>query len=91
MTTTQITGALMEVGAPIVMRYVTKSAAKARFSKTDPTANPADAEDERAFLERIRLEADLPEYSLFEEFTEMVVQVCVSPLMSFLLWNRKGS
>jgi anoctamin-10 len=79
MTTTQVIGALMEVVLPVVLRYVTKSAARARSSKTDPTAeHRADEEHERAFLERVRREADLPEYSLFEEFAEMVVQVCVT-------------
>jgi hypothetical protein len=83
MTTTQAINAVMEVVVPVVMRYVTKSAAKARtFAASAPTVHQADEEDERAFLERIRREAELPEYSLFEDFAEMVVQVCEPPFCS---------
>lgn len=76
--TNQIVGAFTEIGVPLITRLVKKEVehVQEQRSKSRPGSPPAgiDEEDEKVFLERIRLEASLPEYSTFADYAEMATQ-----------------
>lgn len=74
MTTTQVVNAFTENLLPIITRWLTNKAHQVRESKNG-TNTPKDEDDEKEYLDRIRREAQLAEYSLFTEYGEMVVQV----------------
>lgn len=88
--TNQIINAFTEIGLPIIMRFVGGKVAEmkgggAEGKRGDGSAAKGekpmpDADDEKAFLQRIREEASLPEYTLFVDYAEMVVQVRASSL-----------
>jgi anoctamin-10 len=72
--TAQIVGFAMENFLPYVTRKVFSEARKIT-NKDDQDVAALDRDEEKAFLERVREEADLPEYDLYTDYVEMVVQV----------------
>lgn len=69
--TNQITGAITEIGVPLLMEYANDRVKqmKGNVQKVD------DAPEEKEYLTRIRHEASLPEYNVFPDYAEMAVQV----------------
>src|SRR5208282_4094520 len=58
--------------------YITRkffSEAKRITHTGDDTISTFDTEEEKVFLEKVRHEIELPEYEIFEDYDEMVVQV----------------
>ena len=77
MTTTQVIGAFTEVGLPFLLRKF----AEYRNANSSASSSPGKVKNmmpkdrqEQDWLERIRSEVELPEYSLFSDYAEMVVQ-----------------
>jgi len=76
-TTTQIIGFVNEVVVPFAMRFVSTKVNDRRESKGEKRSTDAaqnDESQEKEYLERIRKEASLPEYSTFLDYAEMVQQ-----------------
>ncbi|GAA96390.1 hypothetical protein E5Q_03057 [Mixia osmundae IAM 14324] len=82
-TTSQAVGAFTEIGLPMLLRLL--SSKTELYRSTNPKSSPSDDPEEHAFLERIRHEAALPDYSLFVEYAEMVVQFGYTVLFS-VVW-----
>ena len=60
------------------MPYITRkffSEAKRITHTGDDSIATFDTEEEKVFLEKVRSEIELPEYEVFEDYDEMVVQV----------------
>jgi len=72
--TAQIIGFAVENFLPYVTRKVFSEARKIT-NKDDEDVSAFDREDEKAYLERVREESELPEYDIYAEYAEMVVQV----------------
>lgn len=86
--TNQATNLFLEVGLPFLTRaYASVRAGKRRLSFSGAGAGNSKkkrvgfeddkngaARDEREFLERVRREVSLPQYTLFEDYNEMVDQ-----------------
>ena len=85
--TNQATGFFFEVGLPFLTRaYASVRSGKRRPSLSGGSAGSKKkrvgfeddkngaARDEREFLERVRREVSLPQYTLFEDYNEMVDQ-----------------
>jgi hypothetical protein len=86
--TNQATNFFLEVGLPFLTRaFASVRSGKRRLSLSGASAgNPKKkrvgfeddkngaARDEREFLERVRREVSLPQYTLFEDYNEMVDQ-----------------
>jgi anoctamin-10 len=71
--TAQIVGFAMENFLPYVTRKVFSKARK--ITNTDEDISAYDREEEKAYLERVREESELPEYDIYGDYAEMVVQV----------------
>lgn len=83
MTTTQAIGAFTEVGLPYLQRKFAEyqnaepssSSHKNEASKKQgKLTNMTVAQEEKGWLQYIREQVDLPEYSLFTDYAEMAVQ-----------------
>ncbi|KAF5362451.1 hypothetical protein D9756_002731 [Leucocoprinus leucothites] len=84
--TNQIVNTFLEVGLPFVMRFVTafrngRNAPKPGSPGGEPKKRVVFEDEkekggleERMFLEKVREEVALPEYNLFEDYNEMVIQ-----------------
>lgn len=72
--TAQIVGFAMENFLPYVTRKVFSQARKMR-NKDDEDVGANDREEEKVYLERVRDESELPEYDIYADYAEMVVQV----------------
>jgi hypothetical protein len=86
--TNQATNFFFEVGLPFLTRaYASVRSGKRRLSLSGASAGNSKkkrvgfeddkngaARDEREFLERVRREVSLPQYTLFEDYDEMVAQ-----------------
>src|SRR5271170_2868442 len=77
--TAQIVGFAMENFLPYVTRKVFSEARKIT-NKEEEDVSAYDREEEKSYLERVREEAELPEYDIYTDYAEMVVQV--SPLLA---------
>ena len=64
----------MENFLPYVTRKVFSEARKIT-NKDEVDVAAFDREEEKQFLERVREESELPEYDLYIDYSEMVVQV----------------
>ena len=72
--TAQIVGFAMENFLPYFTRKAFTTARK--ITRTDDENISAfDREEEKAYLERVREEVQLPEYDIYTDYAEMVVQV----------------
>src|SRR5271154_4873986 len=80
--TAQIVGFAMENFLPYVTRKVFSEARK-MTNKDEENVAAYDREEEKTYLERVRDESELPEYDIYADYAEMVVQV--SPLRNFSL------
>jgi anoctamin-10 len=67
----------MENFLPYVTRKVF-SEARRITNKDETDVAVFDKDEEKTYLERVREEADLPEYDIYTDYAEMVVQVCPS-------------
>jgi anoctamin-10 len=72
--TAQIVGFAMENFMPYVMRKVFSQARKMTHTD-DNDIGANDRSEEKPYLERVREEAELPEYDIYADYAEMVVQV----------------
>jgi len=82
--TAQIIGFAVENFLPYVTRKVFSEARKIT-NKDDEDVSAFDREDEKAYLERVREESELPEYDIYAEYAEMVVQYGYVALWS-IIW-----
>lgn len=73
--TAQIVGFAMENFLPYVTRKVFSQARKIT-NKEEEDVTKFDREEEKTYLERVREESELPEYDIYTDYAEMVVQVC---------------
>lgn len=73
--TAQIVGFAMENFLPYVTRKVFSQARKIT-NKEEEDVSKFDREEEKTYLERVREESELPEYDIYTDYAEMVVQVC---------------
>jgi anoctamin-10 len=80
--TAQIVGFAMENFVPYLTRRAFSEARKMTAKEGQEDVSAFDKEEEKAYLARVRAEAELPEYDIYTDYAEMVVQVC--PL--FVLW-----
>jgi len=64
----------MENFLPYVTRKVFTQARR-MTSADDKDLGASDREEEKHYLERVREESELPEYDLYADYAEMVVQV----------------
>ncbi|KUI53766.1 hypothetical protein VP1G_01282 [Cytospora mali] len=80
--TAQVVNFLLEAIVPIIKRKVFKAVKEVRTEMTHKNAHlqHKDHEDEAAFLNRVRNEAELDEYDVTVDYREMVVQ------FGFLSW-----
>jgi hypothetical protein len=72
--TAQIVGFAMENFLPYVTRKVFSEARKIT-NKEEEDVSAYDRQEEKTYLERVREEAELPEYDIYTDYAEMVVQV----------------
>jgi anoctamin-10 len=72
--TAQIVGFAMENFLPYVTRKVFTQARKIT-NKDEEDISSFDKEEEKPYLQRVREEAELPEYQIYTDYAEMVVQV----------------
>lgn len=72
--TAQIVGFAMENFVPYVTRKVFSEARKIT-NKDGEDVSAFDREEEKSYLERVREECELPEYDIYGDYAEMVVQV----------------
>jgi anoctamin-10 len=72
--TAQIIGFGVENFLPYVARKMFSEARKIT-NKDEVDISVSDREEEKVYLERVREEAGLPEYNLYADYSEMVVQV----------------
>ena len=73
--TAQIVGFAVENFLPYVTRKVFSEARK--ITNKDEDVAAFDREEEKTYLERVREESELPEYDIYADYAEMVVQVVV--------------
>ncbi|KUI68308.1 hypothetical protein VM1G_03920 [Cytospora mali] len=89
--TAQVVNFLLEAIVPIIKRKVFKAVKEARTEMTHKNAHlqHKDHEDEAAFLNRVRNEAELDEYDVTVDYREMVVQFGYLSLFS-VIWPLTG-
>lgn len=75
MVTNQIIGVFLEVGLPMVLRgaHAARSAGLRGALKSTHVRSD-DQEDEKEFMEQVRRQVSLPEYTVFADYAEMVTQ-----------------
>lgn len=69
--TNQIVQAFTVIAIPIALRMVSREVSKRKRVEVAGV----DREEEKAFLESVRFQATLPEYSLFFEYSQMTLQL----------------
>jgi hypothetical protein len=74
--TAQIVGFAVENFLPYVTRKVFSEARKIT-NKDEEDVSAFDKEQEKSYLERVREESELPEYDIYADYAEMVVQVMI--------------
>ena len=74
----------MENFLPYVTRKVFTQARKMTHGNDEDVA-ASDREEEKYYLERVREESELPEYDLYADYAEMVVQVAHLPIRTHLI------
>lgn len=80
-----VTGQLLQMVEEYLVPYITRklfSEAKRITHIGDDTTSSFDPKEEKVFLNNVRKEIELPEYEVYEDYAEMVVQV--SPYLSDL-------
>ena len=75
----------MENFLPYVTRKVFSKARKIT-NKDAEDVSKFDREEEKTYLERVREESELPEYDIYTDYAEMVVQVHRSCTALMLVW-----
>lgn len=70
----QIFQAIEEYFGPYVKRKFFSEARRITHT-SDETIAAFDSEDERPFLENVRKDLELPEYEIYEDYEEMIIQV----------------
>ena len=83
--TAQIVGFAMENFLPYVTRKVFSEARKIT-KKDDEDVSVYDREEEKSYLERVREESELPEYDIYTDYAEMVVQVVIYFMELSVVW-----
>jgi hypothetical protein len=99
--TNQIVNTFTEVGLPYILRFVStfrngKSSSKPTLPEGEPKKRVVFEDEkekggmeERMFLDKVREEVALPEYDLFEDYNEMVIQFGYVVLWS-TIWPLAG-
>ena len=82
--TAQIVGFAMENFLPYVTRKVFSEARKIT-NKDDEDVSTYDREEEKTYLERVREESELPEYDIYTDYAEMVVQVLSHYILKLMI------
>lgn len=77
----------MENFLPYVTRKVFSEARKIT-NKDDEDVSVYDRKEEKSYLERVREESDLPEYDIYTDYAEMVVQVIIHLVGLIVVWVR---
>ncbi|CAG8670242.1 9449_t:CDS:2 [Funneliformis caledonium] len=80
--TAQIMSLFMEIGLPYLLRA---GAVGVKKIQRNTTKDGARNEDESAFLKRVRKEAKLPVYDIYEDYSEMITQFGYVSLFS-VIW-----
>ncbi|KAF8994055.1 calcium-activated chloride channel-domain-containing protein [Cyathus striatus] len=91
--TNQAVNTFMEIGLPYVMRFVQKKSSSSSNGKKKVVfedEKERGGEVERVFLEKVREEIALPEYNLFADYSEMVIQFGYVVLWSGI-WPLAGA
>lgn len=85
--TAQVVNFLLEGVVPLLKRKVFKKVKEVRTEMTskDESSKVHDVEEEAAFLERVRNEAELDEYDVTTDYREMVIQFGYLSLFS-VIW-----
>ncbi|KAF3767706.1 DUF590-domain-containing protein [Cryphonectria parasitica EP155] len=85
--TAQVVNFLLEAIVPIVKRKVFKAVKEVQeeITQKEGQEKRADSEEETAFLERVRNEAELDEYDVTVDYREMVIQFGYLSLFS-VIW-----
>lgn len=78
--TAQIVGFAMENFLPYFTRKLFSEARKIT-NKDGIDISAYDREEERAYLQKVREETELPEYDIYTDYAEMVVQVSILHLL----------
>ena len=86
--TAQIVGFAMENFLPYVTRKVFSKARKIT-NREDEDVSVYDREEEKTYLERVREESELPEYDIYSDYAEMVVQVFSILDRLTIVWIRR--
>ena len=70
----QIFQAIEEYFVPYVARKFFSEARRITHT-SDETITAFDSEEERSYLETVRQDLELPEYDIYEDYEEMIIQV----------------
>jgi anoctamin-10 len=73
-----VLGQVLQAVEEYFLPYVTRkffSEAKRIAHTGDDSADDFDVEEQKVFLNKVRREIELPEYDIYEDYDEMVVQV----------------
>ena len=70
----QIFQAIEEYFGPYIKRKFFSEARRITHT-SDETITAFDSEEERPFLEKVRKDLELPEYEIYEDYEEMIIQV----------------
>jgi anoctamin-10 len=74
-----VTGQIVQAIEEYFVPYITRkffSGAKRITHTGEDCISAFDRPEEKEFLEKVREEIELPEYEIYEDYDEMVVQVC---------------
>ncbi|KAI7788439.1 hypothetical protein LA080_010772 [Diaporthe eres] len=82
--TAQVVNLLLEAVMPLIKRKVFKAVKEVQTAKNG-TPQPEDPQEEAAFLQRVRNEAELDKYDVTVDYREMVVQFGYLSLFS-VIW-----
>ncbi|OLL26105.1 hypothetical protein NEOLI_000611 [Neolecta irregularis DAH-3] len=75
--TAQALNAVQQLVVPYLMGRATTHAKNLQTKITKKSQSNQDRKSEASFLERARNEANLPDYKIYTDFSEMVIQVCL--------------